>query len=70
METKHSFILQTSPLKAYMRILIKNTPIIFVLSPGVDPHTQLETFARSKGFELVPVSLGQGQAKKAKDKVN
>lgn len=48
----------------------KNTPIIFVLSPGVDPYTQLETFAKSKGVDLVPVSLGQGQAKKAKDKVN
>lgn len=48
----------------------KNTPIIFVLSPGVDPHAQLEAFAKLKGVDLVPVSLGQGQAKKAKDKVN
>lgn len=48
----------------------KNTPIIFVLSPGVDPYSQLEAFAREKKVDLVPVSLGQGQAKKAKDKVN
>jgi dynein heavy chain len=48
----------------------KNTPIIFILSPGVDPYSQLEAFSRTKGVELVPVSLGQGQAKKAKDKVN
>ena len=48
----------------------KNTPIIFVLSPGVDPYNQLEAFAKIKGVELVPVSLGQGQAKKAKEKVN
>lgn len=48
----------------------KNTPIIFILSPGVDPYTQLEAYAKTKNVELVPVSLGQGQAKKAKDKVN
>ena len=48
----------------------KNTPIIFILSPGVDPYAQLEAFSKVKGVELVPVSLGQGQAKKAKDKVN
>jgi dynein heavy chain len=48
----------------------KNTPIVFILSPGVDPYTQLEAFSRSKNVELIPVSLGQGQAKKAKEKVN
>lgn len=48
----------------------KNTPIIFVLSPGVDPYSQLDSFAKSKKVDLVPVSLGQGQAKKAKEKVN
>ena len=48
----------------------KNTPIVFVLSPGVDPYTQLEAFSKAKGVELIPVSLGQGQAKKAKEKVN
>lgn len=48
----------------------KNTPIVFILSPGVDPYTQLDTFAKQKGVELVPVSLGQGQSKKAKEKVN
>jgi|JI61114C2RNA_FD_contig_111_240093_length_7679_multi_2_in_0_out_0_3 dynein heavy chain len=44
------------------------TPIIFILSPGVDPHTQLEAFAKGKA-EFIPVSLGQGQAKKAKEKI-
>jgi hypothetical protein len=44
-------------------------PIIFILSPGVDPHTQLEAFAKTKGAEFIPVSLGQGQAKKARDKI-
>jgi dynein heavy chain len=47
----------------------KTSPIIFILSPGVDPHTQLEAFAKTKGAEFIPVSLGQGQAKKAKEKV-
>ena len=27
----------------------KNIPIIFILSPGVDPYAQLESFANSKG---------------------
>jgi dynein heavy chain len=36
------------------------------LSPGVDPYPQLKTYADSKNVELMPVSLGQGQAKKAK----
>ncbi len=48
----------------------KNTPIVFVLSPGVDPYAQLAAFARSKEVLLVDVSLGQGQAKIAKEKVN
>lgn len=47
----------------------KITPIIFILSPGVDPHSQLEAYAKLKGAEFLPVSLGQGQAKKAKEKV-
>lgn len=44
------------------------TPIIFILSPGVDPHVQLENFAKGKA-EFIPVSLGQGQAKKAEGKI-
>ena len=47
----------------------KITPIIFILSPGVDPHSQLEAYAKAKDVEFLPVSLGQGQAKKAKEKV-
>lgn len=44
----------------------KTTPIIFVLSPGVDPYSQLDAFAKSKGVSFYDVSLGQGQTKKAK----
>lgn len=47
----------------------KTTPIIFVLSPGVDPYSQLDAFAKSKGVSFFDVSLGQGQAKKAKEKI-
>lgn len=48
----------------------KITPIIFILSPGVDPYNQLQSFAKQKGPELVPVSLGQGQDKRAKERIH
>ncbi|CAK87804.1 unnamed protein product (macronuclear) [Paramecium tetraurelia] len=47
----------------------KNKPVIFILSPGVDPYHQLEQFAKMKDCQLLPVSLGQGQAQKAIDKL-
>ena len=48
----------------------KNTPIVFILSPGVDPYAQLLAFSKTKDAQLIDVSLGQGQAKVAKQKVN
>ena len=36
----------------------KYTPVIFVLSPGVDPYHQLEQFSKAKSCNLIPVSLG------------
>jgi dynein heavy chain len=37
------------------------TPIVFVLSPGVDPTVQLNQLAKVLGQEVLAVSLGQGQ---------
>lgn len=37
------------------------TPLIFVLTPGVDPFNNLNGFAEVRGITLQPISLGQGQ---------
>ena len=47
----------------------KTQPIIFILVPGVDPLAQLEVLAFAKEKKLIPVSLGQGQVGKAKEKI-
>jgi dynein heavy chain len=38
------------------------TPLIFILSTGADPTSQLLKFAQSKDYRdrLYPISLGQG----------
>lgn len=45
------------------------SPLIFILSPGVDPMTSLLQFAGKMGQaeNLQSVSLGQGQVKKKKN---
>eukprot|EP00753_Platysulcus_tardus_P011845 PLAT3317.25.p1 GENE.PLAT3317.25~~PLAT3317.25.p1 ORF type:complete len:2725 (+),score=1732.12 PLAT3317.25:536-8176(+) len=40
----------------------ERTPLIFVLSPGVDPTKQLITLAEDVGVKVETISLGQGQA--------
>eukprot|EP00764_Aduncisulcus_paluster_P007054 gnl/Carplike_NY0171/2326_a3133_461.p1 GENE.gnl/Carplike_NY0171/2326_a3133_461~~gnl/Carplike_NY0171/2326_a3133_461.p1 ORF type:complete len:1186 (-),score=357.54 gnl/Carplike_NY0171/2326_a3133_461:181-3237(-) len=44
------------------------TPLVFILSQGADPLSQLQTYAKECGMEerLSTISLGQGQGPKAK----
>lgn len=42
-----------------------SVPIIFVLSPGVDPSNVLNNFANKMGQLVETISLGKGQSKKA-----
>jgi dynein heavy chain len=37
------------------------TPLIFVLSPGSDPMSSLQSFSDDKNIAMKAVSLGQGQ---------
>ena len=37
-------------------------PLIFLLSPGVDPTEQVQQLAKSHGRNLIQIALGQGQA--------
>jgi dynein heavy chain len=46
----HSLYAQTNPV----------TPVIFVLSPGVDPTTQVGQLSHNVGVEMDVVALGQG----------
>lgn len=41
----------------------EKTPLIFVLSPGVDPRAMLDQLVRDRGMEsrFMPLALGQGQ---------
>jgi len=44
----------------------KDTPIIFVITPGSDPLADLKKFSEKKmGKDLKQLSLGQGQGKQA-----
>ncbi|CAM9828576.1 unnamed protein product [Chrysoparadoxa australica] len=49
-------------LKAVYNSSNAKTPLIFVLSPGVDPTAQVQTLADSLEMRLDTVALGQGQS--------
>jgi dynein heavy chain, axonemal len=42
-----------------------NVPVLFVLSTGVDPTSNILNYCTGKGITLETISLGQGQGKKA-----
>jgi dynein heavy chain, axonemal len=42
------------------------TPIIFIMAPGVDPTENLKRYAEELGVIMAPISLGKGQEAKAK----
>ncbi|KAH8326498.1 hypothetical protein KR067_009278 [Drosophila pandora] len=57
---------QTPPFGAIFQELNAATPAFFILSPGVDPIRDVESFGKRQGFHaeadtLVNISLGQGQ---------
>lgn len=45
------------------------TPVIFVLSPGADPMTELIKLSEAKKIRWNSLSLGQGQSEKAKEAI-
>jgi dynein heavy chain len=49
-----------------------STPIIFVLSPGVDPISEIRKLAQKKGFhnKMEPMALGDGQGEKAEKTID
>lgn len=61
----HQFVEPTAfNLASIFEESVNKTPLIFILSPGVDPMTQLLKFADDKGFtgrKFNSISLGQGQ---------
>ena len=48
----------------------RNSPLIFILSPGSDPLRALSKYADSRGKHLSPKSLGQGQGDQAEQLIN
>lgn len=47
-----------------------HTPMLLILTPGNDPMESIKKLADDKGKIPIPVSLGKGQAKKAKEMLN
>lgn len=48
----------------------KYTPLIFILSPGANPVSFLDQYAKERNINLKILSLGQGQDKEARECIN
>ena len=59
-------------LESIYRESKSTTPIVFILSSGSDPLTEIEKLSKMKGInaDLKPLSLGQGQDKAAAEAIN
>eukprot|EP01017_Pseudomicrothorax_dubius_P013221 TRINITY_DN1573_c0_g1_i8.p1 TRINITY_DN1573_c0_g1~~TRINITY_DN1573_c0_g1_i8.p1 ORF type:complete len:621 (+),score=147.25 TRINITY_DN1573_c0_g1_i8:113-1975(+) len=60
---------QTNELEWALEHSSPSTPILFILTPGVDPYPQLENLSTRYGKDIQTVSLGKGQSDKAKEKI-
>ena len=56
-------------IKDIYNITNEKTPILFLLSAGADPSTNIENLARKKGKHIDSVSMGEGQKEIAISKV-
>lgn len=48
---------------------ISQTPLIFLLSPGADPTSSIETLARAQKISIERISMGQGQEEAAQEMI-
>lgn len=44
-------------------------PLLYILSPGDDPHEELKKYANDKSIAIEPISLGKGQGDQARDMI-
>lgn len=42
-----------------------NTPLMLIVTPGLDPNSEVKKLAEDNKRDIVSVSLGQGQSKKS-----
>lgn len=52
-------------IQELLDLSVYDTPLLFILSTGVDPTNNILNYCLSKNINLQTISLGQGQGKKA-----
>lgn len=60
--------LSQSPLFTIPELFDKssfNTPLMLIITPGLDPTTEVKKLAEDNKHDIISVSLGQGQSQKA-----